>query len=41
MPAELPIAPVETAVEEPARAPMWELAECNCPDFCDRDHEQD
>ena len=21
--------------------PMWELAECTCPDFCERDHEQD
>jgi hypothetical protein len=21
--------------------PMWELAECNCPEFCERDHELD
>jgi hypothetical protein len=30
---------------EPAQAverrPRWELAECTCPDFCERDHEQD
>jgi len=29
--------PEETA----ARRPMWELAECNCPEFCERDHELD
>jgi len=23
------------------RRPMWELAECNCPEFCERDHELD
>ena len=21
--------------------PRWELAECTCPDWCERDHEQD
>ena len=21
--------------------PQWELAECTCPDYCERDHEQD
>lgn len=31
----------DTADEEVARRPMWELAECNCPDFCERDHELD
>jgi hypothetical protein len=24
-----------------ARRPMWELAECNCPEPCERDHELD
>jgi hypothetical protein len=29
-------------VEEDEQAPpMWELAECTCPDWCERDHEQD
>jgi hypothetical protein len=27
--------------EEETRRPMWELAECTCPDFCERDHELD
>ena len=31
----------EPVDETPARRPMWELAECACPDFCERDHEQD
>jgi hypothetical protein len=34
----------ETAepVAEPAPTPpRWELAECTCPDWCERDHEQD
>ncbi len=31
----------EAVVREPARRPMWELAECTCPDYCERDHEQD
>jgi len=21
--------------------PQWERAECTCPDYCERDHEQD
>ncbi len=21
--------------------PMWELAECTCPEYCERDHELD
>ena len=29
----------ETIADE--RPPMWELAECTCPDYCERDHEQD
>jgi hypothetical protein len=28
-------------VDEPEIVPMWELAECTCPDWCERDHEQD
>jgi hypothetical protein len=33
----------EAPVEEPAPdpAPRWETAECTCPDWCERDHEQD
>ncbi|MCW2965092.1 MAG: hypothetical protein JWO17_2344 [Actinomycetia bacterium] len=32
----------EVPVEEPEEViPMWELAECTCPDWCERDHEQD
>jgi hypothetical protein len=30
---------IEEQVEE--REPQWELAECTCPDWCERDHEQD
>jgi hypothetical protein len=33
-------APVEEAEEE-APPPRWELVECTCPDWCERDHEQD
>ncbi len=29
------------AADEATRRPMWELAECTCPDYCERDHEQD
>jgi hypothetical protein len=36
--AEIAEAPVEETEQPP---PMWELAECNCPDWCERDHEQD
>jgi hypothetical protein len=32
---------VEPQSEEERTAPMWELAECNCPDHCERDHELD
>ncbi len=32
---------VETAaVEKPAEA-RWDTVECTCPDWCERDHEQD
>ena len=31
----------KTTTEEPGRLPRWELAECTCPDWCERDHEQD
>ncbi|HEV8461836.1 MAG TPA: hypothetical protein VGQ38_14130 [Gaiellaceae bacterium] len=27
--------------EEQQEAPRWERAECTCPDWCERDHEQD
>jgi hypothetical protein len=33
--------PETTATDEPERKPRWELAECNCPDWCERDHERD
>jgi len=37
--------PVEDKREAPRprweKAPRWELAECTCPDFCERDHELD
>ena len=34
--------PVEEARDELATAlPRWELAECTCPDWCERDHELD
>jgi hypothetical protein len=32
---------VEVPAEEQAAPPMWELAECACPDWCERDHELD
>ena len=28
-------------MEEEQEAPVHELPECNCPDFCERDHEND
>jgi len=31
----------EQAAEERAPSPQWELAECTCPDYCERDHELD
>ncbi len=37
--AEIAEAPVVDAPEQ--QAPRWELAECACPDWCERDHEQD
>ena len=34
--------PAEAGRIEPQRAePQWELAECTCPDWCERDHELD
>jgi hypothetical protein len=27
--------------DDAPRRPMWELAECTCPEFCERDHELD
>jgi hypothetical protein len=41
MMAETAEVPVEEPVEEPEVVPRWELAECTCPDWCERDHEQD
>jgi hypothetical protein len=32
---------LEETIEEPQAAPQWERAECTCPDYCERDHEQD
>jgi hypothetical protein len=34
----------DVAATEPVEeqeAPRWESAECTCPDWCERDHEQD
>jgi hypothetical protein len=31
----------ETTEEQEETTPQWELAECTCPDYCERDHEQD
>ena len=31
---------IEDQTEEPVQ-PMRELAECTCPDWCERDHELD
>jgi hypothetical protein len=33
-------ATIEETTEEQIQ-PQWELAECTCPDYCERDHEQD
>lgn len=35
---------IEATIEERSEEqtqPQWELAECTCPDYCERDHEQD
>jgi hypothetical protein len=37
--ASIDLETVEEEQEE--RRPRWELAECTCPDFCERDHELD
>jgi hypothetical protein len=39
--AEIAEAPVEEAEEAVEAPPRWETAECSCPDWCERDHEQD
>ena len=31
----------QAAGDRAPHRPMWELAECNCPEFCERDHELD
>ena len=33
--------PETAATEETTRTPRWGLAECTCPDWCERDHEND
>jgi len=32
---------VEEHLPEAPVAAQWETAECTCPDWCERDHEQD
>ena len=41
--AEIVETPVEEAPPAPTseQAPRWERVECTCPDWCERDHEQD
>ena len=39
--AEAAIEIAEQPAEERAPKPRWELAECTCPDYCERDHELD
>ena len=33
--------PRETVADAPPRPTTAELAECTCPEFCERDHELD
>jgi hypothetical protein len=33
--------PVAAEPEPTPTQPRWELVECACPDWCERDHEQD
>jgi hypothetical protein len=33
--------PVPAEPEPTPTQPRWELVECACPDWCERDHEQD
>lgn len=40
VPVDEPQAPLARLALMPV-VPMWELAECTCPDWCERDHEQD
>jgi hypothetical protein len=37
---EATITEEQVEVQEEAEA-QWELAECTCPDWCERDHELD
>jgi hypothetical protein len=39
--AETTLESTEQTPEERAPRPRWELAECTCPDYCERDHELD
>jgi hypothetical protein len=34
-------ATTEEETEAQPVEPQWELAECTCPDWCERDHELD
>ena len=34
-------ATITEEITEDETQPQWELAECTCPDYCERDHEQD
>ena len=34
-------ATIEETTQDEAVQPKWELAECTCPDYCERDHELD
>ena len=38
---ELPVAEPKAAALAPETACTAELAECTCPDFCERDHDND
>jgi len=35
------IEPADQTADEQAPTPQWELAECVCPEYCERDHELD
>jgi len=40
-PREAPRPAAKQSEAQAPRPPMWELAECTCPDYCERDHELD
>jgi hypothetical protein len=37
----MPLEPAEADRDDRTPAPRWELVECTCPDWCERDHELD